>query len=70
MEQSQQNTRGNSLNVPLVKATTYGSSSVTPCTIRDWNNLLNHKLLKTHKKSWQINWIYKTQIQLYLGPNN
>ena len=54
------NTRGNSLNVPPVKATTYGSNSVTYCTIRDWNNLQNklnpepvlpdlsgHKFLKT-----------------------
>ena len=46
-----------------MKTTTYGSKSVTPCAIRDWNNLQNklnpelalpnlsgHKFLKTIKK--------------------
>ena len=60
MEQHRQNTSGNSLNVPPVKATTYCSNSVTCCAIRDWEKLQNklnpksalpdlrgHKFLKT-----------------------
>ena len=61
-EQHRHNTRGNSLNVPPVKTTTYGSNSVTSCAIRDWNKVQNqlnpeptlpdlsgHKFLKTIK---------------------
>ena len=41
MEQHQHNTRGNSLNIPPVKTTTYGFNSVTCSGIRDWNKLQN-----------------------------
>ena len=63
-EQHRHNTRENSLNVPPVKTTTYGSNSVTRCAVRDWNKLQNkpnpewalpdlsgHKFLKTIKKT-------------------
>ena len=29
------------MNVLPVKTTIYGSNSVIPCAVRDWNNLLN-----------------------------
>ena len=59
-KQHRHNTRENSLNVPPVKTTTYGSNSVTRCANSDWNKLQNkfnlesalpdlkcHKFLKT-----------------------
>ena len=35
------NTRGNSLDVPQVKTTTYGSNSFTLHAIRTWNSFQN-----------------------------
>ena len=33
-------------------------------------DLSGHKYFKTIKKSLLMEWIYKTQIHLYLGPNS
>ena len=47
-EQHRHNTRGNSLNVPPVKTTTYGSDSVTCCAIREGTSYKINLILNRH----------------------